>query len=506
MTRTAPLLDPYTRVMRRFSLAAKLQSAKAVLNWDGQVNLPKGGVWARSEQMAALTEVMIDLIGSQSSNDELCEAEAKAATLEPDEQADLREMRNKWAHVSAVPRELQIEKARLTQSLQSLWVQAKADNDFESFAAPFTELLGVIQEIATSKADVFQMTPYDALADEFDPGVGQAMIDPIFDDLANFLPSVIAEVRERQAFWPTPIIIGPVPVERQVLLTHRLSKAMGLGAEHVRIDQAAHPTSMLHSPGDVRFTTRYDLANVQRGVMATLHEAGHSMYELNLPRKWAFRSVGLARGIGVHESQSLALEKIVGCSREFLTFLSPLMTETLGTDPGTTGFTNVLRNWRRLENGFIRVEADDLSYPLHVILRYRLERALLNGDLSVRDLPDAWNGLFHQMFGHTPPSVAMGCLQDIHWALGLIGYFPSYAIGSVLAAQLFERAVADDHDILPKLGIGDFKPYFEWMKSRVHSRASVVDFAALVTDATGNQLGTMAFKRHVKRYFLEEAD
>lgn len=487
-------------------MAAKLQAAKSLLNWDSQVNLPKGGAWARSEQMAALTEVMIDLIGSQSSDQDLCEAEAKAATLAPDEQADLREMRNKWAHASAVPRELQIEKARLTQLLQLLWVRAKADNDFESFATPFTELLGVIREIAMSKADAFRMTPYDALVDEFDPGVSQAIIDPIFDDLASFLPSVIAEVRERQACWPTPTIIGPVPIERQVLLTHRLSQAMGLDAEHIRIDQAVHPTSMLHSPGDVRFTTRYDLANVRRGVMATMHEAGHSMYELNLPRKWAYRFVGLARGIAVHESQSLAVEKIVGCSRDFLSFLSRLMTETLGTDPGMTDFTNVLRNWRRLENGFIRVEADDLSYPLHVILRYRLERALLTGDLSVGDLPGAWNDLFHEMFGHTPPSVATGCLQDIHWALGLIGYFPSYAMGSVLAAQLFERAVADDHDILPKLGIGDFKPYFEWMKSRVHARASIVDFATLVTDATGDRLGTTAFKRHVERFFLEEAD
>ena len=505
MNKPASQPDPYLRVVKRFSLAAKLEAAGDMLNWDANVNMPKGGAWARGEQMAAITEVSVDLIGSRAAADELGEAEIMAGALEPDEQSDLREMRRKWAHAAAAPAELQTEKARMSQTLQSLWVQCKADNDFKSFAGPLADLLGVVREIAAAKAEALHTTPYGALIDEFDPGVGEAMIDPIFDDLAKFLPPTIAEVRERQARWPAIVEPGPVPEDRQAVLSKRLTQAVGIDFNHVRIDQAPHPFSVPHSPGDVRFTTRYDIDNVRFGIMATLHEAGHSMYEYNLPRDWAFRSAGVARGASAHESQSLSLEMMAGRSREFLGFLAPLMAETLGVDPAATTYDNVLNIWRRLDDDYIRVEADELSYPLHVILRYRLEQALMKGDLQVNDIPGAWNELFQKLLGRTPPTMGQGCLQDIHWSAGLFGYFPNYAMGSMLAAQLFERATADDPNILPSLGRGDFTPYFNWVKPRVHARASLVDFATLVSEATGRPLGTEAYKRHIQKRYLEEA-
>ncbi|HLI65409.1 MAG TPA: hypothetical protein VKU90_03505, partial [Caulobacteraceae bacterium] len=207
----------------------------------------------------------------------------------------------------------------------------------------------------------------------------------------------------------------------------------------------------------------------------------------------------------VHESQSLSLEMMAGRSREFLGFLAPLMAEAFGGDAAVWSFANVLNAWRRLDNDYIRVEADEISYPLHVIMRYRLEQALLKGDLSVADIPGAWDDMFESLLGRRPPDLARGCLQDIHWAAGLFGYFPNYAMGSMLAAQLFEAANRDDASILPALGQGDFKPYFAWVKPRVHERASLVDFATLVADATGGPLSTDAFKRHVRRRYLEEA-
>ncbi len=186
-------------------------------------------------------------------------------------------------------------------------------------------------------------------------------------------------------------------------------------------------------------------------IHATLHEAGHSMYEYNLPRAFAFKPAGQARGMTVHESQSLSLEMVAGRSLEFLAFLAPLMAEHFGGAAGVWSFANVLNNWRRLDNDYIRVEADEISYPLHVILRYRLEQALLKGDLGVADIPAAWDEMFTRMFGRTPPDLAHGCLQDIHWSAGLFGYFPNYAMGSMLAAQLFERASADSPAILDGL-------------------------------------------------------
>lgn len=497
--------DPFARVVHRFGLAGRLAAAQTMLNWDAQTNMPRGGAWARAEQMSAITEVSTDLIGSRAAGDELGEAEAMASVLEPDERADLTEMRRVWAHAAAVPAELHATKSRLSQNLQSLWVQARADSDFASFAGPFAELLAVIREIGAAKAQALGTTPYGAMIDEYDPGVGEAMIDPIFADLARFLPPLIGEVRERQARWPAPLPFGEVSEDRQAKLAYQLAAAVGHQRDNFRIDAAPHPFSAPHSPGDVRFTTRYDVANPRFSILATLHEAGHAMYEFNLPRAFAFRPAGYARGMTVHESQSLSLEMIAGRSREFLAFLAPLAAQTLGGDPAAWTLANVQNSWRRMDDGYIRVEADEISYPLHVILRYRMEKALMSGDLAVADIPGAWNELFEQLLGRTPPDDGQGCLQDIHWAAGLLGYFPNYAMGSMLAAQLFEKAMADDPGILPSLERGDFGPYFAWVRPRVHERASLTDFATLVTEATGGALTAEAFKRHVKRRYLEEA-
>jgi carboxypeptidase Taq len=501
----APQPDPFARVVHRFATAGKLGAARNMLNWDAQTHMPPGGAWARGEQMAAITEVSAELIGSRAAGDELEEAEAMAASLEPDERADLSEMRRTWIHTSAAPKELLAAKTRASQALQAVWRTAKPNNDWAAFEPGFAELLALTREIAQAKAEALGTTLYGGLLDEFDPGVGEAMIDPIFAELAAILPGLIGEVRERQAAWPAPIPFGETPVERQAALSHKLAVAVGHDPNAFRIDAAPHPFSVPHSPGDVRFTTRYDVANPRFAIGATLHEAGHAMYEFNLPRAFAFRPGGNARGMTMHESQSLSLERMAGRSREFLGWLAPLLAAEYGGDPARWSLANVLNEWRRLDDGYIRVEADELSYPLHVILRYRLEKALVAGDLLPADVPGAWDELFAELFGRTPPDLAHGCLQDIHWSAGLMGYFPNYAMGSMLAAQLFERATADDPEILPALGRGDFKPYFAWVKPRVHERASLASFADVVREATGAPLSAEAFKRHVKRRYLEEA-
>jgi carboxypeptidase Taq len=499
-----PQPDAFARAVHRFSTAGKLDGAATLLSWDAQTQMPAGGAWARGEEAAALAEVLADLVGSREAGDELDEAEAMAGALAPDERADLAEMRRLFRHKSAVPKALLAEKTRRSAALRAVWVKAKPANDWASFAPGFASVLQVVREIATAKAAALGTTPYSALIDEFDPGVGETTFDPIFADLAAFLPPLIGEVRERQASWPTPLPFGDVPVERQSEIADRLARRIGHDPDHFRIDVAPHPFSMTNSPGDVRFTTRYDVGNVKFTIAATMHEAGHAMYEFNLPRAFAFRPAGRARGATVHESQSISVERMAGRSREFLSWLAPQLAEMFGDESGRWSTANVLNAWRRLDNGFIRVEADDLSYPLHVILRYRLEQALISGDLAVADVPGAWNELFAKLLGRVPPDDRQGCLQDTHWAQGLFGYFPNYAMGAMLAAQLFERATQDAPEILPALGRGDFAPYFAWLKPHVHERASLVDFATLVLEATGAPLNAEPFKRLVRRRYMEE--
>ena len=228
------------------------------------------------------------------------------------------------------------------------------------------------------------------------------------------------------------------------------------------------------------------------------------MYEFNLPRKHAFSPAGFARGASAHESQSLMLEMMAGRSKEFLRFLAPLLHEYFGGEARSWTALNVLNYFRRVDDDFIRVEADEVSYPLHVILRYRLERALLSGDLAVDDIPDAWNELFRKLFGRVPPNHAKGCLQDIHWAAALFGYFPNYALGEALAAQLFGRAKSEDAAILPALSRGDFKPYFNWVRPRIHAQASLKSFDDIVIGATGAKLSGAALKRHLRARYLDE--
>jgi carboxypeptidase Taq len=500
----APQPDAYARVLHRFGLAGRLDAAEAALSWDAQTHMPGGGAWARGEEMAALTEVRADLTGSDAAAEELAQAQEMASALEPMERANLAEMRRLHIHAAAAPKDLQATQARLSQTLSAIWPRARAESDFAAFAGPFAELLGVVREIAAAKAEALGLGPYSALIDAYDPGVSEATIDPIFAELAAALPPLIAEVRERQARWPAPIPFPAVPADRQEALSYELAAAVGHDRNHFRIDQAPHPFSVPHAPGDVRFTTRYDVENPRMSIWATLHEAGHSMYEFNLPRDLAFQPAGLARGASVHESQSLCLERQAGRGREFLEYLAPVMARTFGGDPAPWSAANVLNVIRRMDDGFIRVEADEVSYPLHVILRYRLEQALLKGDLAVADIPGAWNEMFQKMLGRIPPNHGLGCLQDIHWSMGLFGYFPNYAMGSVLASQLFETALADDPELLPALGRGDFKPYFAWIKPKVHARASLVDFDTLVREATGRPLAVDALLRHLRRRYLEE--
>ena len=506
MSSAARQADPYARAAAKFALSCKLASIESLIDWDAQTNMPKGGSWARGEQRGALAEVMSDLTGTAEMGALLDEAQGYANVLGDAERANLQEMRRLYAHRAAVPTTLVVERARVSQALQATWLEAKKNNDWAAFAPGFRKLMAIHKEVAAAKAAALGLAPYDAMMDEQDPGLTSAIIDPIFDDLAASLPGLLAQVRERQASWPAVIdFTGDFSVARQEKLSQHLAVVVGHSPETSRIDTAPHPFSMPHSPGDVRFTTRYSEDKFRYSVTATLHEAGHSMYELNLPRGHAFSPVGFARGASAHESQSLMLEMMAGRSKEFLSFLAPLLHEYLGGDAAGWSRKNILNFFRRVDDDYIRVNADEISYPLHVILRYRLERALLSGDLAVDDIPSAWNEMFAKLFGRTPPDHARGCLQDIHWAAALFGYFPNYALGEALGAQLFERATADDPSILPALARGDFKPYFAWVKPRIHEQASLKSFDDIVIAATGTRLSGAALKRHLCKRYLEEA-
>ena len=496
----------YAILSERFGTAARLGAARNLLFWDAQTYLPSAGAWSRGEQLAALDATCADLIVRPDAVDLFGAADEGREALSPTEQTNLAEMHRHWRHAAAVPKALLIERSRRVSAIQPVWLAARQQNDFASFAAAFAELLPLYREAAEAKGEALGLSPFDALMDEFDPGLSTRIVDPIFAALEQSLPTLLVETTERQRSWPMPIpFSGDFSPDRQRRLADQLVEAVGHDAQHVRIDTAPHPFALTGSPGDNRITTRFDPANVRFAIMATLHEAGHALYEAGLPRDHAFTPVGGARGATAHESQSTMVEMQAGRSREFLSWLAPKCAEIFGGDPACWTVSNVLNAYRRVGSGFIRVEADEISYPLHVILRYRIERELLSGALTVADIPGAWSDLSENLFDRRPPDHAQGCLQDMHWAVGLFGYFPNYALGVSLAAQLFERAVRDDPAVRTNLASGDFAPYRAWIVPRLHARASMVPFADLVREATGEPLSADALLRHLRERYLDEA-
>lgn len=495
-------MSAYKTLEDRFRKMSALSGAGAILGWDSAVMMPDGGADARAEQMAVLGVMGHEMLCSSEIGDLLDAAEDQVADLESWQAANLSEMRRDWRHATAVDADLVDAVSRATSKCEMTWRQARADNDFKSLQPSLEEVVSLIQTQAKAKAEAFGLSEYDALLDQFEPGCSAAQIDSLFDDLGGFLPPFLEQVLERQkhaghAVLPT----GPFDEAKQKELGLHFMTKLGFDFNHGRLDVSHHPFTG-GIPDDVRLTTRYKKDDFTQSLMGTLHETGHALYEQNLPREWRNQPVGLARGMALHESQSLLVEMQLSRSEPFLKYAYPLLQDAFEDGTDAWSFENLKKLYHHVERGFIRVDADEVTYPLHVILRYRVEKALLSGDLSVADLPGAWNDGMEELLGVTPPDDALGCLQDIHWPGGAIGYFPTYTMGALAAAQFFEAADAQIPDLSHLTEQGEFKPLISWLTENVHKVGSSSTTDEVLRVATGQKLNTAAFKQHLQRRYL----
>jgi len=294
---------------------------------------------------------------------------------------------------------------------------------------------------------------------------------------------------------------GPFSVEAQRRLGEGLIRVIGFDFAHGRLDVSAHPFTG-GTADDVRITTRYDEKDFARALMGVLHECGHALYEAGLPRDWRRQPVGRARGMVLHESQSLLMEMQACRSAEFIAFAAPRMREAFARSGPAWEVGNIHKLYTRVAPGYIRVDADEVTYPLHIMLRYRLERAVLGGDLKLADLPGAWKEGMRELLGIVPPDDGLGCLQDIHWPDGAWGYFPTYTLGALAAAQLFAAARRANPGLMEAIGKGDFAPLLAWLRVRVHGQGSIADTDTILSQATDAPLGTAAFKAHLESRYL----
>lgn len=496
-------LTPYQQLEQEFRHLHAFRTAASILRWDSAVMMPRGSSDLRGEQLAALETECHSIVTSPRISRLLERAEANAQGLSEWQLANLREMRRERDHAIATPQNLVSRLAKATSRAEVRWLEAKEKADFSIFAPHLEEVLALTRNKAALLGKALNLDPYDALVDEFSPGLTSAEIDAIFTSLVRRLPGLIQEVIELQSRKPPVELTGRFAPSKQRQLAIDVMKHLGFPFDRGRLDESEHPFTG-GAPGDIRITTRFLPNDPLSGLMGVLHETGHAMYDLGLPEQWRSQPVGRDRGMAMQESQSLLLEMLICRNRPFLRYLKPLLEKYLGVSGPEWEIENLYRLLTRVRRSLVRVDADEVTYTVHIVLRYELEKELLSGELKVADLPEAWNARISDRLGVRPTNAAEGCLQDVHWAVGSFGYFPSYAIGAVTAAQLYESLRNERPQLDEEIASGQFGGLFDWLRANVYGLGASVSTPELIKNATGRPLSAAAWVRYAEGKYLEE--
>ncbi|MFN0130487.1 MAG: carboxypeptidase M32 [Verrucomicrobiales bacterium] len=505
----------YQKLRIRMREAALLRSSAHVLSWDQETHLPANGVSWRATQLGVLSRHVHELVTSPEIGDWLAQAEAESLPVDPtmyakgedhftpDDAAtmatNLRGWRRAYDRATKLPVELVEEWSRMTSIAQTIWAEARRKSDFSHFQ----NLLGHLVQLARRRADAWgwQDCRYDALLEEYEPGARSTEIAALFGELGPQLSTLLAPAAENAARLPRDVLASHYPIPAQQAFNREVAEAVGFDFSSGRLDTTTHPFCTGLGPGDTRLTTRYDEADFTSSLYGVLHEVGHGLYDQGLdPIEWG-HPAGDACSLGIHESQSRLWENHVGGSRAFWRHWFPRAVQHfphLGKlDPDA-----VAAAVARVEPSFIRVEADEVTYDLHIIVRFEIERALIAGDLAVADVPGAWNERFRTLLGLEVPDDARGCLQDVHWSCGLFGYFATYTLGNLNAAQLMHHARRTVPGLDDALAAGKYAPLLVWLRQKIHWQGQRFDAPDLMRQATGEPTQTRYFLDHLRGKFL----
>ncbi len=493
----------YKQLENKFATTANIYRAMSILGWDHAVMMPEGSNEDRSNQQATLGAIAHQIITSPEIEKLLDKAEkTEAKTLDKWGKSNLRLMRNEWVHNNAVPEKLLTEFSHATAECEMVWRKAKAQNDYKAYAVPLKKVIKLAREIGKLKAQALGVSVYEALIDQYDEGRRTKEIDKTFADLKKFLPDFTDKVIAKQAKKKAPVRPkGHFPIEKQKIIEEEIMKLLGFDFSRGRLDVSAHPFSGGTSD-DVRITTRYSDKDYTRSLMSVFHETGHALYSFGQPKKYANQPVGNALGMSIHESQSLLIEMQVCRSMPFLKFLQKYTVEAFG-DKYENKAENLYNLYNRVHRDFIRTEADEVTYPMHVILRYEIEKEIIAGNLEVEDIPHEWNKKMKDMLGLKVKTDREGCMQDIHWCHGSFGYFPSYTLGAMGAAQFYAQAKKDLPGIDKQIEKGDFKKLVNWLHENIHAQGSLYSAQELLKKVTGSELDANIFKNYLKKKYLD---
>ncbi|MBV8941565.1 MAG: carboxypeptidase M32 [Solirubrobacterales bacterium] len=479
----------------RLAELADLDSAGSLLEWDHQTMMPISGGPARAHSLATLRQVRHERFVAAETG-RLLEAagrELDGVASDSDEASIVRIVVRRWEKARRVPAELAAEIAHAGSEGHDAWVQARARSDFAAFV-PYLERN---IELARRYVDCFDWfdCAYDALLDDYDPGMRTAVAARLLRELREELLPLIKKVGERSERADDSCLHGHFRIEHQRQLVEQVLALMSFDHRAWRIDDTVHPFEISIGAGDTRITTRWDERFLPGGLYSAMHECGHGLYEAGIPAALKRTTLGHGESLSVHESQSRMWENMVGRSLEFCGVLAPRIAKLFRAELDAAA---LYRAVNRVAPSLIRVEADEATYGLHIVLRFELEQELIEGRLSVRELPEAWNARVKQYLGIAVPDDARGVLQDVHWASGTIGYFPTYALGNLIAGQLWERAHAELPDLDERIAVGELMPLREWLRERIHRHGAKFTSAELLERVVGEPVTVRPFVSYLK--------
>ncbi len=477
-------MPSYPSLLARTKEIALLNSTTALLHWDQQTYLPPKATDFRAEQVAYFSGQSHRLFTDPQVGDWIaaCEDAGLAASADPAVSANVRGWRRHYDRATKLSSELVEEYETAKVRANTAWELARARNDFPSFAPHLERVFTLTGRMADLWG--YEASRYDALLEGFEPGAREADLRPLLETLGASSASLLGPAAERSARVPADLLAGEYPAAQQARFNREVAEALGFDFAAGRIDTTAHPFCSGVAPGDCRLTTRYDEGNFLVSLYGVMHEAGHGMYEQGLPAAAHGTPAGTAASLGIHESQSRLWENQVGRAPEFWQVWLPRAARYFPHLAKRTP-EEMFAAVNRVRPSFIRVEADQVTYDLHIILRFGLERRIVAGELAIADIPAAWNEEFARLLGLPVPDDARGCLQDVHWSEGLIGYFPTYTLGNVYGAQLYRRALADLPRVRGELAAGQYGGLLGWMREKVHRHGEGMSAGELVTQATG---------------------
>ncbi|RMG32641.1 MAG: carboxypeptidase M32 [Planctomycetota bacterium] len=493
----------YVALIGHLKEAATLGTTNAVLGWDEQTYLPPGGAEHRAEQTALLAGMYHQRMTDPQLGEWLATLEEQ---LPPDASehdvavwVNVRETRRRYDRATRTPRALVEELSRVATMAQQVWVAARRASDFSLFLPWLEKMVTLKREQAQAQQTDEHATLYDVLLDEYEPGMRAADVQRVFEPLREELTRLLGEITASGRRPRREVLQREYPVARQRELAIRVAEWIGFDFERGRLDESPHPFCTSLGPHDCRLTTRYDPHYFNSAFFGTLHEAGHGLYEQGLPPDAFGTPMGETVSLGIHESQSRMWENFVGRSRGFWRYCFPRLQEAFPEvldDVSEDEFHFAVND---VQPSFIRVEADEVTYNLHIMLRFELEQEIIAGELKPADVPEEWNRRFERDFGLRPPDDAQGCLQDVHWSAGLIGYFPTYALGNMYAAQFYRAADRDLGELQGLFGRGDFTPLRRWLNEKIHRHGMRFRAAELVRVVCGEPLDHRPLIDHLRR-------